>query len=83
LDYEGENIQQTFFPYAPPPRENIDTIKKSREAFLDAAKEVGLEVNPEETKYMLMSCSRKIGQKHSIKIGNRSFEDVASSDTSE
>jgi hypothetical protein len=22
-------------------------------------------VNPEETKYMLMSCSRKIGQKHS------------------
>jgi hypothetical protein len=26
---------------------------------------------------MLMSCSQKIGQKHSIKIGNRSFEDVA------
>jgi hypothetical protein len=35
-------------------------------------------VNPEETKYMLTSCSQKIGQKHSIKIGNnRSFEDVA------
>jgi hypothetical protein len=26
---------------------------------------------------MLMSRSQKIGQKHSIKIGNRSFEDVA------
>jgi hypothetical protein len=34
-------------------------------------------VNQEKTKYMLMSHSQKIGQKHSIKIGNRSFEDVA------
>jgi hypothetical protein len=33
-------------------------------------------VNPEKTKYMLVSRSQKIGQKHSIKIGNRSFEDV-------
>jgi hypothetical protein len=34
-------------------------------------------VNPKKTKYMLMSRSQKIGQKHSIKIANRSFEDVA------
>jgi hypothetical protein len=34
-------------------------------------------VNPEKTKYMLMSRSQKVGQKHSIKIANRSFEDVA------
>jgi hypothetical protein len=26
---------------------------------------------------MLMSCSQRIGQKHSIKITNRSFKDVA------
>jgi hypothetical protein len=57
--------------------ENIDTIKKNTEAFLDASKEVGLEVNPEKTKYMLMSRSQKLGQKRSIKIVNRSFEDVA------
>jgi hypothetical protein len=25
-------------------------------------------VNPEKTKYMLMSCSQKLGRKHSIKI---------------
>jgi hypothetical protein len=57
--------------------ENIDTIKKNTQALLDASKDVGLEVNPEKTKYMFMSHSQKTGQKHSIKIVNRSFEDVA------
>jgi hypothetical protein len=55
----------------------IETIKKSTEASLDGSKEVGLDVNLEKTKYMLMSRSQKIGQKHSIKIANRSFEDLA------
>jgi hypothetical protein len=57
--------------------ENIDTIKKNTEALSDASEEIGLEVNPEKTKYMLMSCSQKIGQKHSIKVAIRFFEDVA------
>jgi hypothetical protein len=57
--------------------ENIETIKKNTEALVDASEEVGLEVNPEKTKYMLMSRSLKIGQKLSIKIPNGSFEDVA------
>jgi hypothetical protein len=34
-------------------------------------------VNPEKTKYILMSHYQKAGQKHSINIVNRSFEDVA------
>jgi hypothetical protein len=55
---------------------NVDTIKKNAGSLLDASKEVGLEVNPEKTKYILMSSSQNIGQKHSIKISNRSFEDV-------
>jgi hypothetical protein len=57
--------------------ENIDTIKKNTEALLDASKEVGLEVNREKSKYMLMSRSQKIGQKHSINLANSSFEDMA------
>jgi hypothetical protein len=46
--------------------ENIDTIKKNTETLLDASKGIGLEVNPEKTKYILMSRSQKIRQKHSI-----------------
>jgi hypothetical protein len=56
--------------------ENIDAGKKNTEALLDDNKEVGVEVNPEKTKYMLMSRSQKMGQRHSIQIANRSFEDV-------
>jgi hypothetical protein len=57
--------------------ENIDTTKKSTEALLDASKKVGLKVNLEKTKCMLMPRSHNIGQKRSIKIANRYFEDVA------
>jgi hypothetical protein len=53
---------------------NTDTIKKNTEALLEASKEVGLEVNQEKTKYMLMSHSQKIWQKHTIKPASRSSE---------
>jgi hypothetical protein len=51
--------------------------KEKHRALLDASKEVGLEVNPEKTKFILMSRSQKVGQEHSVQIANRSFEDVA------
>jgi hypothetical protein len=35
--------------------DNIDTIKKNKEIVIDASKEVGLEINIEKTKYMLLS----------------------------
>jgi hypothetical protein len=57
--------------------ENIDTIQKNTKPLLDASKEVGLEANPEKTKYMLVSRCQKAGKRQSIKIGNRSFESVA------
>jgi coproporphyrinogen III oxidase-like Fe-S oxidoreductase len=57
--------------------ENMDTIKRDTEPLLDVIMDVGLEVNPEKTKYRLMSCCKKAGQNRSINIMNRSFEDVA------
>jgi hypothetical protein len=45
-------------------------------AFGSVCKEVRLEINSEKSRNMLMSRCKKAGQKHSIKIGNRSSEDV-------
>jgi hypothetical protein len=44
--------------------ENTDTIQRNTKALLDASKEVGLEVNPEKTKYMLVSRCQKAGHRH-------------------
>jgi hypothetical protein len=57
--------------------ENIDTIQKNSNAQLDACKEVGLEVNPEKTEYMLVSMCQEARQREGIKIGNRSLESEA------
>jgi hypothetical protein len=40
----------------------IDTIKKNTETLIDANKEVGLEINIEKTKYILLSCHQNVGQ---------------------
>jgi hypothetical protein len=57
--------------------DNIDTITKSAETIIDASKEDGLKVNEEKTEYMLVSRHQNAAQNHDIKIGNRSFENVA------
>jgi hypothetical protein len=52
-------------------------MQKNTETLLNANKEVGLEVEPKETKYLLMLHCKKARQKHSIKTVNRSSEDAA------
>jgi hypothetical protein len=42
--------------------ENINIVMKNAEALLEANKEIGLEVNSEKTKYMLLSCHQTAGQ---------------------
>jgi hypothetical protein len=57
--------------------DNIDTIKKNTETLIDASKEVGLEINTEKTKYMLLYRHQNVGQNRDIKTANRSFENVS------
>jgi hypothetical protein len=42
--------------------DNIDTIEKNTQTLIDTSKEVGLEVNTEKTKYMLLSHHQNAGQ---------------------
>jgi hypothetical protein len=55
---------------------NIDTIKKNTETLIDASKEVGLEINVEKTKYMMVSRHQNVGRNRNLKIANRSFGNV-------
>jgi hypothetical protein len=52
----------------------IHTIKKNIEALVITSKEIGLEINAEKTKYMVMSRDQNAGQNGNIQICNKSFE---------
>jgi hypothetical protein len=49
---------------------SIHTTRKNTEALLIASKEIGLEVNVEKTKYIIMSRDQNVGQNSNIKVGN-------------
>jgi hypothetical protein len=57
--------------------DNIDTIKKNTETLIDASKEIGLEINAERTKHMLLFQHKNVGQNRNIKIANRAFGNVS------
>jgi hypothetical protein len=56
--------------------DNINNIKENSESLLEASRYVGLEINEEKTKYMIMSRHPKSGQNQNIRIANESFESV-------
>ncbi|KAJ4440309.1 hypothetical protein ANN_08448 [Periplaneta americana] len=56
--------------------ENRQTIRENAEILVEASKAIGLEVNPEKTKYMIMSRDQSIVRNGTIKIGDLSFEEV-------
>ena len=55
---------------------SIQTINEYAEALIVASKEVGLEVNVDKTKYMVMSQDQNAGQSHNMKTGFNSFDSV-------
>jgi hypothetical protein len=52
------------------------TVKENAEALVVATKEIGLEVNADKTKYMIMSRGQNAGRSHSMKTDNSSIERV-------
>jgi hypothetical protein len=80
LAYSKAKLEHSLLAYADDVNllgDNIDNRNKNKETLIDASKEVGLEVNVEKTKYMLVFRDQNAGQNREIKIGNRSFGNVS------
>ena len=50
------------------------TVKENAEALVVATEEIGLEVNADKTKYMIMSHDQNAGRSYSMKNDNSSIE---------
>jgi hypothetical protein len=57
--------------------DSINAIKENKETLLGASKDIGLEINAEKTKYMIMSNHLNSEQNWNIRITNELFESVA------
>ena len=55
---------------------SVHTIKKNTEAWVVASKVIGLGVNADKNKYMVMCWDQNAEHSHSIKTDNSSFESV-------
>ena len=54
----------------------MHTVKGNAEGLIVASKEIGLEVNPDKIRYMVMSREQNERRSHNIKTFTRSFESV-------
>jgi hypothetical protein len=55
-----------------------DSINATKqETLMEASRDIGLEINAEKPKYMIMSHHPNSGQNQNIRIANESFENVA------
>jgi hypothetical protein len=57
--------------------DSLNTVRENSDTLLEASRDIGLEINAEKTKYMIMSRYPNSGQNQNIRIANESFDKVA------
>jgi hypothetical protein len=55
---------------------SVNAIKENSETLLEASRDIGLEINGEKMKYMIISCHPNSGQNQNM-IAKELFESVA------
>jgi retron-type reverse transcriptase len=61
--------------------DSVNTVKENSETLLEASRDIGLEINAEKAKYMIMSHYPNSGQDRNIRIANESFQNWQNSNT--
>jgi hypothetical protein len=56
--------------------DSVNTVKQNSKTLLEANRDIGLEINVEKTKYVIMSRHPNSGHNQNIRIANESFEKV-------
>jgi hypothetical protein len=77
LELNGTHQLLVYADYVKLLGDSVNTIKKDSETLLKASRDIGLEINIEKTKYMIMSRYQNSVQNQNIRIANESFEHVA------
>jgi hypothetical protein len=54
--------------------DSVNTIKENSETFLEASRDISLEINAEKTKYIIMAFYPNSGQNQNIRITNESLK---------
>jgi hypothetical protein len=81
LELNGTHQLLVYADYVNLLGDSENTIKEYSEIILESSRNIGLGINAEKTRYIILSRHPNSGQNQNMRIANESFENVANSYT--
>jgi hypothetical protein len=77
LELNGTHQLLIYADYVNLLGDSVNTVEENSETLSEVNRVIGLEINAEKSKYMIISLYPNSGQNQDIRIANESFENVA------